>query len=328
MIHFLYPAMEQRQEKKRIKARPTGKIIWFFGVGYVLFRDPKTNKKFVVKGMTVKGGKGAWALYNRKFAKRTFTISLNAGGQGVHYAEGIRWDESTREWIPVVMGKKILLVVAQGAFETPSCFIDNFVWDPINTKWCSDHTEFNVPLYRRTGTTGELNCWKHRMDYHPCDCKEIADLRKQLEGAIVLVENRVCHLCMDDYLGESCPTCPGFYIRKSLLNLEPHCPICLEDNDLDKCVAVRGSFLSGCCSHSFHGSCIAKWFHDGNTVCPICRCDHRSDDSDENAGSDGSDGSDENAESDENAGSDYGDDTDDVDDGCDCRQCSFYRGRH
>lgn len=267
------PAMEQHKREK-INAIPAG-IQWRSRVGHVLFRDPKTRLVYIVQGMTIAGCKGAWSPYKRVFKGRTFTISLNAGGEGVHYAEGIRWDNRIKTWVNIPMPNPYLSVVAQGAFEKPSSILIEYVWDTSSSSWLCDERDVKFHLFRLSETNRPLNCWEHRLDAEPCHCEGIDDLRTQFDGFTILVECRVCYECHELYSEQSCPTCPKFFIRKSLHGIENKCSICLEDNGLDKCVAVRSSFLSRDCSHSFHQSCITKWFADGNESCPICRHEHK-----------------------------------------------------
>ena len=133
---------------------------------------------------------------------------INAGGQGVHYAEGIRWDESTREWIEVPMPNKYICVLAQGAFETPSSILNRYVWDTQSRSWLCDESDVHFPLFRRTGTNFPLNCWEHRLDDESCHCEGIDDIRNQFKGFDILVNK----FCFDFYSEEACPTCPTLFI--------------------------------------------------------------------------------------------------------------------
>lgn len=66
------------------------------------------------------------------------------------------------------------------------------------------------------------------------------------------------------------PEAEDQFITKSLVGIEDACPICGGDEDLDKCVMVRGG-----CGHSFHRVCLERWFsHRRKRVCPKCRMDH------------------------------------------------------
>jgi len=61
------------------------------------------------------------------------------------------------------------------------------------------------------------------------------------------------------------------FITKSLVGIEECCPICLSDEDLETCVAVR----DGKCDHAFHRDCIKGWFAQcGKRQCPFCKQDH------------------------------------------------------
>jgi hypothetical protein len=307
-----------------IRTRPIG-IRWCGVVGHVLFGKP-TRCVYTVQGMTIKSGKGALNLYNRKFARRRFVISLNAGGKGIHFCEGIQWDDSTKTWIEIPMPQKQIWLEAEGAFETPFKLLYDHIWNVQNSTWLAKEMDVNFPLFRQTGTEFPLNCWEHRLSENPCHCNGVDEMRKQFDNYEFYVDDSFCPDCGDWYSGEACPICPFFYIRKSLHGLYPFCSVCQDQNNLDKCVAVRAGVQTGMCTHSFHEHCISKWFADGNTTCPICRYVHDLSNQTFNIG-DSVDGDSVDGDRDD-GDSDYSDDTYDVDDGCDCPQCSFYRGRH
>ena len=66
------------------------------------------------------------------------------------------------------------------------------------------------------------------------------------------------------------PEAEDRFITKSLVGIEEACPICGCDEDLDKCVMVRGG-----CGHAFHRECLESWFsHRGKEICPSCRMEH------------------------------------------------------
>ena len=66
------------------------------------------------------------------------------------------------------------------------------------------------------------------------------------------------------------PEAEDRFITKSLVGIEDACPICGGDEDLDKCVMVRGG-----CGHAFHRGCLEHWFSQcGKRRCPACRTDH------------------------------------------------------
>lgn len=66
------------------------------------------------------------------------------------------------------------------------------------------------------------------------------------------------------------PEAEDRFITKSLVGIEDACPICGGDEDLDKCVMVRGG-----CGHAFHRECLESWFsHRGKEICPSCRMEH------------------------------------------------------
>jgi len=66
------------------------------------------------------------------------------------------------------------------------------------------------------------------------------------------------------------PEAEDRFITKSLVGIEEACPICGGDEDLDKCVMVRGG-----CGHAFHRECLECWFsHCGDESCPSCRMKH------------------------------------------------------
>lgn len=253
------------------------KIKWIRRVGHVMFRDPKTGRVYTVQGMTIEGRKGAFAVYNRRFRRKIFVISLNAGGNGIHFCEGIRWEDTTQTWIQIPMPPPYLSVVSQGAFEKPCAILLKYVWGTPSCSsgwWGCDEKTIDIPLFRRSETDGPLNCWDHRLDSSPCTCEGVNDLRKQFEGYSIHVECKFCHKCSEFFSEESCPTCLDFFIKKSLLGVEKKCQLCSRGGGLNQCVAVRSNFLSGYCDHSFHRSCIIKWFRAGNKSCPICQCQH------------------------------------------------------
>lgn len=66
------------------------------------------------------------------------------------------------------------------------------------------------------------------------------------------------------------PEAEDRFITKSLVGIEESCPICGGDEDLDKCVMVRGG-----CGHAFHRECLERWFsHCRDAICPTCRKKH------------------------------------------------------
>ena len=66
------------------------------------------------------------------------------------------------------------------------------------------------------------------------------------------------------------PEAEDRFITKSLVGIEEFCPICGGDEDLDKCVMVRGG-----CDHAFHRECLERWFsHFERRICPACRMNH------------------------------------------------------
>jgi hypothetical protein len=67
------------------------------------------------------------------------------------------------------------------------------------------------------------------------------------------------------------PEAVDTFIQKSLIGIEECCPICMSDEDLETCVAVR----NGRCDHAFHRDCIKRWFAQcGRRICPTCRVNH------------------------------------------------------
>ena len=61
------------------------------------------------------------------------------------------------------------------------------------------------------------------------------------------------------------------FIMRSLVGIEECCPICLTNEDLETCVAVR----DGKCDHAFHRDCIKSWFAQcGERQCPYCKQYH------------------------------------------------------
>lgn len=224
--------MAQAAQKPTIKATPSG-IRWDRDgqKGQVLFRCLQTHEVYIVEGMTVRGDEEeCLARYDLMFAVRIFVISLNAGGQGVHYAEGIRWNDQSKTWVKIPMPEPYLSLKTCGAFETPSSILVNYVWDTLSSTWLCDERDVDFPVFRLSGTNGPLNCVNHCSDNLPCHCEGIDDIRAKFNG---------------------------FHIHFE------------------------------------------------------CSLDDSSDDSDYGDDDD----------------SDYGDDYYDVDDGCDCRICSFYSNR-
>jgi len=263
-------------KKRIIKAFPVG-IRWHDRVGHVLFRNRRTGHCFFVQGMTIAGGKGAYADYNLAFKERTFDVTLNAGGRGLHFCEGLCWVPEEKKWIDVPKPQMYLFLIARGAFETPCSMQLRNIWETKSESWASDIVDVDYPLFRRSETHGPLNCWNCRLRQDPCHCKGVDKLRRKIGDRKIGIECKYCEDCQDFYSEESCPECDSFYIRKSLLGIEPFCPICCEEIHLDQCVAVRKGNQDKTCTHSFHLHCIVQWLR-GNSKCPICRHDHRSDD--------------------------------------------------
>ena len=265
-----------RNRKKIVKAVPI-RIRWCGRVGRVLFCNRRTGHCFFVEGMTIASGKGAYTDYNLVFNGRTFDVTLNAGGRGLHFCEGLRWIPEERKWIPIPKPPMYLFLIAQGAFETPCSMQLRNIWETESESWASDTVDVNYPLFRRSETNGPLNCWDCRLSRDPCHCEGVDELRRKIRDHRIEIKCKYCVDCQDFYSEESCPDCDSFYIRKSLFGIEPFCPICFQERHLDHCVAVRKGNRNKTCTHSFHLHCIAKWLR-GNTKCPICRHDHGLDD--------------------------------------------------
>jgi hypothetical protein len=283
---FLILAMAQAAATTIVKAIPI-RLQFSKGIGHVVFRDPNTGKLFTVKGMTVDGGKGAWARYNRMFNDRTFTLSLNADGEGVHYAEGIRWDDSTENWVEVPKPDSCLWVrqVSRLTYETVSlvvCF-----WNPTSFSWDEDSIVLPKTLYQDISKNTPLRCLVCYSKNRECACHSVPQILQILErlGSVTYsVElNHMCGRCQVWNTTPNCLVCSGDYTRSSLVGSETYCPICHQDNSLDLCVAVR----NGCCRHSFHEDCIERSRFLDNR-CPICRSKYPPlmDDGDSDRGSD------------------------------------------
>lgn len=265
--------MAQAAEQTTIDANPVG-IRCMNWKKQVVFRDPTTGERFTVEGMTVKGGKGAWARYNRMFKGRTFTISLNEGGQGVHYAEGIRWDDSIREWVDVPKPESYLWVkqVSRWTYKT-KCLVEH-VWDPSSFVWEENSIDLPDPLYQSISGNSRLKCWDCYSGKMECKCPFVLDIRQIVENISCRIEANICGRCFQIHTTPYCLSCSGNYIKSSLVGIEPHCPICLsefsesslDESSLDECVAVKGA----ACGHSFHLHCIEEWRNIHNT-CPMCR---------------------------------------------------------
>ena len=266
MIHFLYPAMAhaEKQTQTTIDAK-TVRIQWRFGIGHVVFRCIETGRSFTVEGMTIKGGKGAWAAYNIMFKGRTFTISLNADGEGVHYAEGIRWDDSIREWVDVPKPESYLWVkqVSRWTYKT-ECLVD-YRWNPISFNWEEFLIVLPKTLYRSILKGSTLNCYKCYHGNRECECPFVLDIRQIVENISCRIEPNICERCHRWHTTPDCLVCSGDYTTVSLVGIEPDCPICHQKHDLDECVSVKGV-----CGHSFHEDCIENWRRQNNG-CPICR---------------------------------------------------------
>jgi hypothetical protein len=186
---FLIPAMAQAAEETTIKATPSGiRWDWDGQKGQVLFRCLNTNEVYTVEGMTVRGDKGYLDLYDLKFAIRIFDISLDAGGKGVHYAEGIRWNDQSKTWVKIPMPEPYLSLEARGAFETPSSILVKYVWDTLSCTWLCDDRNVDFPVFRLSGTNGPLNCWEHRSDNLPCHCEGIDSIRAKFNGFDIHLE--------------------------------------------------------------------------------------------------------------------------------------------
>ena len=259
--------MAQAADQATITATPSG-IRWCSrGVGCVLFEDAKTKKVYIVEGMTVKGGKGAWARYNLMFARRTFVISLNAGGQGVHYAEGIRWDVSTKMWVPVPKPPSYLEIEYYTRFDERTVRLVEYVWDPVLCEWYEFSTRPSQILYRKVGDD-EWKCFDCHSEKIPCVCSSVLDLRQMLMGYPQHILGNICSNCSRTHTTSMCLVCDGDYTPASLEGKEPFCPICHQSHDLDECVAVQS-----CCDHAFHEDCIERRRVQKNS-CPVCRKDY------------------------------------------------------
>lgn len=238
-------------------------------IGHLVFKDPNTGKLFTVKGLTVCGGKGAWAQYNRMFRGRTFTIFLNADGEGVHYAEGIRWDDSIREWVDVPKPESYLCVkkVSRWTYETVTLNVS--FWNPTLFIWDEDSIVLPKPLYQSVLKDLPLRCLECYSGNKECACHSVPQILQILErlGSVTyqVKFSKMCKKCLIWHTTPCCLVCSGYYSQSSLVGIEDFCPLCHEDHSLDVCVAVIGG-----CGHSFHVNCIEiSRIH--KNVCPICR---------------------------------------------------------
>lgn len=256
--------MAHAKQKTTIYAK-TVRIQFRNGIGHVVFRDPNTGKLFTVKGITVDGGKGAFAQYNLMFKNRSFTISLNADGEGVHYAEGIRWDDSIGKWVDVPKPESYLWVrqVSRFTYETKS--LVEHVWDPSSFYWEENSINLPEPLYRSISGNSPLKGWGCYSRNRECVCPSVQNIRQILENIPSRIETTICIMCRRLHTTPYCLVCSGDYTTVSLVGIEPDCPVCHQNHDLDECVSIKGG-----CSHSFHEDCIEKWRRRNNS-CPICR---------------------------------------------------------
>lgn len=205
--------MKKSNVKRTIYATPSG-IKWTSGsIGLVLFRDHKTGKRFLVEDMTVSGGRGAWGRYKRIFARRRFIISLNAGGQGVHYAEGIRWDVSTGSWLKVPKPNSYLVLEQynHSSLKTTVCF--QCRWNPNSCKWDEVSIELPQTLYVSAHLKDEpLKCRDCHDGNRSCNCTSVVDLRQRLDS---LDEHLVVtHICGSCHCLHTTPCCPKCWANK------------------------------------------------------------------------------------------------------------------
>jgi hypothetical protein len=265
-----------------INAIPVG-LRWKSEIGHVLFKDTESGNRFTVEGMTIEGGKGPWACYNRIFKNRNFRVSLNWGGKGVHYAEGIRWDDSIRKWVDVPKPKSYLWVkqVSRWTYKT-ECLVEH-VWDPSSFVWEENSIDLLKPLYQSILMDSPLKCWDCYSGKMECECPSVLEIRQIVENISSRIEANICGRCFRWHTTPDCLVCSGDYITVSLVGIEPDCPVCHQNHDLDECVSVKGG-----CDHSFHEDCIEKWRRCNNS-CPICRGQYPSLMDDGDAESDSSD---------------------------------------
>jgi len=164
-------------EKRTIKAKTNGHR-WKNGVIYVLFQCLATQYRFTVEGMVVKPSRRGrqWRHYNQMYAGRIFEISLNAGGVGIHYAEGIRWDDSIENWVQVP--KPILMDELAGCFSPckkkriyQAVKRVNISWDFKNFAWSTtsfvDLRPFN--LYSLDTVPRKFGCLSCAVSSKVCD---------------------------------------------------------------------------------------------------------------------------------------------------------------
>ena len=204
---FLILAMAQAAEQTTINATPVG-LRFKQSIGYVMFQCHKTGKRFMVDGMTIRAGKRAWAQYNLAFKGRPFRISLNAEGRGVHYAEGIKWNVSIKDWVSVPLRNKYLTVFQQhDGFERTHSVLRNYVWDPSSVTWLCDEHNVSVNLFRQSGTDFPFNCLHHRSNHEPCYCEGVDEFRNSVKGFDILYESKFCDKCRDFYSEGVCPKC-------------------------------------------------------------------------------------------------------------------------
>lgn len=220
--------MAQEAEQTNIEAIPNG-LQWISGIGHVMFRINKTGNRFIVKGMTVHGGKGAWARYNRMFKGRIFKISLNADGEGVHYAEGIRWDDSIRNWVDVPKPDPCLWMrqISRDTYETAS--LDVCFWNTTLYVWDEHSIVFPKQLYLSILRNSPLRCWECYSGNKECACHSVPQILQILErlGSVTyrIELSNMCGKCLVWHTTPRCLVCSGYY-TSSLVGIEECCPIC------------------------------------------------------------------------------------------------------
>jgi hypothetical protein len=214
--------------------------------------------------------------YRTKFQKtdmgcnRIFTVSLNAGGPGNHFCEGLKWHEDAGDWFDVERPRFSLFLTRVGDHE---CLFSYFKlkWNPISNCWkviiIRSPNPLTPLLCRKTRETGRngrtlseenprpFNRWECRMNPNKCGCSS-------------------CNLQRDDtVIGRS-------WLQTIVVN-SPDCD-CFDDEEHD-----------GDCDCDCHRNCDCN--HDCNNPFPCeCYCHSNSDGDDE-----ASDGDDEVSDGDD-----------------------------
>jgi hypothetical protein len=198
--------------------KPFGEGVFFPVVGMKV-----TYKNAVVcnsRGMMIEA---VITNYEWKFEKtdlgcrRIFTVSLNAGGSGNHFCEGVKWNNKRRSWFTVERLRFSLFLTLVDDLE---CLFRYFKlkWNPISKCWkviiIESHDPFTPLMCRKKRETrGQkdprlydesprpFNCWNCRINPDKCGCPRCKFQRDDamigMPFQIIVIKNPDCD-CVND----------------------------------------------------------------------------------------------------------------------------------